>query len=338
MSTKKLIAILCPYFGKMDRCHMVLWFKCCKYNPEIDFILLSDDKEIEQLKRPENVRFVYMAWDTCKERIQKHYSFRVPLQYKYKICDLKPAYGELFADYVEGYGFWGHMDVSDTIFGNLRKFITDDLLRDYDKIHMYGHMTLYRNTHEVNARYRIPLLSGKSYRDVFMVEETMSFDEMYNEISINQIYKENNYNKIDEIEDLVADILPKYYGFWLFQDKGIKTPRVFEWNNGKLFEIILEGEIVRYREIGYVHYQKRRITNCLTEAENHYYMIPNRIISANAVLITPQWLNEVSVDKKYWDPVIGRVNRIINYSKNPKVFIRKLMSKTKRKFYTFIGK
>ena len=329
MNTKKrkLIAIVCPYFGKMDRSHMVLWFMCCKYNPEIDFVLITDDIEIEQLKRPENVRFVNMSWDSCKEMIQKHYHFKVPLQYKYKICDLKPAYGEIFHDYIEGYEFWGHLDVSDTIIGNLRKFITDDLLREYDKIHMYGHMTLYRNTPEVNARYKIPLKSGKSYRDVFMVEETMSFDEMYNEISINQIYKENNYSKIDEIEDLVADILPKHYSFWLYQDKGIKTPRLFEWNKGTLFEVILKDDLIRYREIGYIHYQKRKIINCLTEVVDHFYMIPNQIISVESVSITPKWISEVAADRFYVEPLIGRMNRIINYGKNPKVFIRKLLSK-----------
>ena len=31
------------------------------------------------------------------------------------------------------------MDVSDTIIGNLRMFITDDILRDYDKIHIVSH-------------------------------------------------------------------------------------------------------------------------------------------------------------------------------------------------------
>lgn len=324
---RKRIAILCPYFGKMDRNHMILWFMCCEYNPEIDFILLTDDIEIKQLKQPENVRFVYMSWASCKKRIQKHYNFKVPLQYKYKICDLKPAYGEIFHDYVEGYEFWGHMDSSDTIIGNLRKFITDDLLRDYDKIHMYGHLILYRNTEEVNTRYRIPLKSGKSFRRVFMVEETMSFDEMYNEISINQIYKENSFSKIDEVEDLVADILPKYYSFWLYQDKGIKTPRVFEWNKGTLFEVIIKDEMIRYREIGYVHYQKRKIKNSLTEATNHFYMIPNRIISAESITITPKWINAVSADRLYLEPIIGRLNRIINYSKNPKVFFRKLLSK-----------
>lgn len=192
----------------MNRSHMIVWFMCCKHNPEIDFILLTDDAEIGQLERPENVRFVNMSWDSCKERVQEHYDFRIPLQYKYKICDLRPAFGEIFHDYVDGYEFWGHMDVSDTIIGNLRKFITDDLLRDYDKIHMYGHITLYRNAPEANTRYKIPLQSGKSYRDVFKVEETMCFDDMYNEISINKIYEENSYSKIDEIEDLVADILP----------------------------------------------------------------------------------------------------------------------------------
>lgn len=327
--TRKQIAILCPYFGKMSIDHMRIWFMCCEYNPEIDFILLADDIRIDHLKHSENVRFVYMTWDSCKERIQKHYDFRIPLQYKYKICDLRPAFGEMFHDYVEEYEFWGHMDVSDTIIGNLRMFITDDILRDYDKIHIYGHLTLYKNTPEVNDGYRIPLQSGKSYRDVFVAEETVCFDDMYNEISINQIFRENGYSKIDEIENLVADVLPKYYSFWLYQDKGVKTPRVFEWNQGRLFEIVLKNERVRYREIGYVHFQKRKITYYLNETENHFYMIPNKIVSADSVTISPKWLKEVSEDRLYWEPTISRINRIINYSKNPKVFFRKLLSTIK---------
>ncbi len=325
VETRKTIGLICPYFGRLDQDHMKLWFQSCAYNMDIDFILITDDKEIEGLLKPDNVHCHYLAWDSCKKKIQSHYDFNVPLVYKYKICDLKPAFGEIFREYLEGYDYWGHIDVSDTIFGNLRRFITDDLLESYDKIHMFGHLILYKNTEEVNVRYRIPLKSGKSYRDVFAVEETMCFDEMYHEISINQIYKENKYRMIDRIPGLVVDILPYYWNFRLSQDKEVIIPRIIEWDKGTLNEIILEeGQIIK-NEIGYVHYQKRRITSCLKEGTDHYYIIPNRIIAAESVTITAEWMMTVSEDKVYWAPVKYRAKRIISYAKYPKVFIRKLL-------------
>ncbi len=327
----KKIGLLCPYFGKLDRDHMKIWFQCCAYNPDIDFILITDDQGMAELGKPENVRLIQMSWEDCKKRIEAAYDFNVPLVYKYKICDLKPAYGELFRDCLEEYDFWGHIDISDTIFGNLRAFITDELLNTYDKIHMYGHLTLYRNIPEVNARYRIPLSTGQSYRDVFTVEETMSFDEMYNEISINQIYKENHYSKIDRVPGLVVDILPYFWSFWLSQDRGVKIPRVLEWNQGVLKEIVLADEQIRAREIGYVHFQKRKISIDLTDTVDHFYLVPNCILPAASVTLTPEWLKQVSTDRTYWAPVVGRVNRIINYAKHPRVFMRKLRAVLKQR-------
>lgn len=320
-----------PYFGSLDPDHMKLWFKACKYNKDFDFILLSDDDKLAGINKPENVILVMMSWATCVQKIQSFYDFKIPLVYKYKLCDLKPAYGEIFREYLEGYEFWGHMDISDTIFGNLRNYITDDLLDFYDKIHMYGHFTLYRNTVENNGRYRIPLLSGKSYMDAFSVEETICFDEMYNEISINKIYMENGYKKIDDIQGLVIDILPFRWSFWLAQDNGKKIPRILEWDKGILKEVTLRGGNIVKREIGYVHFQKRRIANYLTVDTDHFFLIPNCVIPADLVTVTAEWLSKISKDRIYLSPMIGRIKRIINYGKHPKVFLRKLRSQQKRR-------
>lgn len=323
------IGIVCPYFGKMEPEHMKLWYQCCAYNPEIDFIIISDDAELEKRKRPDNVRFIWMTWESCSQRIQNLYDFHIALQYKYKICDLRPAFGEIFREYLQDYTFWGHMDVSDTLFGNLRKFVTDDILRSRDKIHMYGHFVLYRNTEEVNARYKINLKSGKSYKDVFMLEETMCFDDMYHEISICQIYRENRFSKIDRIPMLVSDILPYYYSFWCSQDQGRKIPRAYEWEKGMLTEITLEGGEICRQEIGYVHYQKRKIDHHLAGETDHYYLVPNSIVPVGEVSVSSAWLEEISRDKLYLDPLVGRIKRIYNYAKNPKVFLRKFRATVK---------
>ena len=48
------------------------------------------------------------------------------------------------------YDFWGYCDI-DLIFGNIRKFITDDILDKYDKILSRGHFTLFRNKDSINT-------------------------------------------------------------------------------------------------------------------------------------------------------------------------------------------
>lgn len=310
---------------------MELWFHSCEFNPDIDFILLTDDVGVLDLRKPVNVIVIQMSWQECVHRIESLYDFKIPLVYKYKICDLRPAYGEIFREYLEDYEFWGHMDVSDTIFGNLRMFITDDLLKAYDKIHMFGHLVIYRNSDENNARYRIPLKSGKSYRDAFSVEETVCFDDMYNEISVNRIFQENGFKKIDRVPGLVVDILPYWWSFWLSGDKGEKIPRIIEWNKGRLNEITLKKGAIRYREVGYVHFQKRRIKIASDIKKEHYYLIPNCIIPADSISVTPEWLIEITKDKIYLDPAIGRFRRIVNYGKHPKVFLRKIQEQRRHR-------
>ena len=82
----------------------------------------------------------------------REFDFSIYLDHPYKLCDYKPAYGYIFAEYAHGYDYWGHCDMTDCIFGNLRKFLSDDFLSGADKFMFLGHMTLYRNTDEINRR------------------------------------------------------------------------------------------------------------------------------------------------------------------------------------------
>lgn len=74
-----------------------------------------------------------MSFEKLKELVQSHFDFQISLEAPYKLCDFKPAYGDIFKDYAEKYDFWGHCDF-DMIFGNLRKFFNEDKLEKYDKV------------------------------------------------------------------------------------------------------------------------------------------------------------------------------------------------------------
>ena len=323
---KNSIVFLCPYFGTINKSQFSLWMKCCRKNEDIDFLFITDDDVVFEVERPENVKLIRMSWEECKELIQSRFDFKVSMAYAYKLCDLKPAYGSIFAEYIDGYDFWGHIDFSDTILGELRSFITDDILNEFDKIHIYGHLTLYRNTAENNERFRIPAECGITIEELFSREEVTGFDEMYNNPSINRIFKENGFALLEGVDNLVADVLPHDWRFRLAQDEEKRVSRVFECNDGKLYELSATDGEVSKREIGYVHFQKRKVCNKTSADTKHFYFVPNEFIDADHEL-TADEIIEYSKDKLYLDPLKGRISRIKWYAKHPSAFMRKLKEK-----------
>ena len=320
------ICFICPYFGTINKSIHSLWLKGCAANPSIYFLLITDDTDALAMTMPKNVEGIFMSWDDFVSLVRSKFSFRVVLNSPYKICDYRPAFGHIFSDYLDKYDYWGHTDSGDTVYGDLRKFLTEDLLSKYDKIHMFGHLTLYKNTDEVNQRYAIPSKSGLSVEDIFTVDETLCFDDMYQKASINRVYKENDFSLVERIPNLVADLYPSKWSFRLWEDNGKKNPRVFEWNHGKLFDVTVHGEELCRREIGYVHFQKRKMINEVPNGSDHFYMIPNRFIPATEIL-TIEMVKSWSKDKLYLDPLKGRIKRILNYAKQPDVFFRKIQEK-----------
>lgn len=323
---KNSIGFICPYFGTIEKEQYKLWLKSCAANNTIDFLLFTNDEDALSYDVSPNVKLIRMSWEECIKLIQRQFDFELTLAYAYKLCDFRPAFGLIFADYLKEYGFWGHMDNGDTILGDLRKFITDDILNTYDKIHIYGHLTLFRNETENNNRFRIPSKSGMTIEKIFTKDEVACFDDMYQEASINRIYKENNFPLLEEVENLVADILPCNWRFRLAQDKEERISRVFEWNNGKLYELTaVDGEVSK-REIGYVHFQKRKVCNKTSEDTEHFYFVPNEFIDAEREL-TAEDIVEYSKDKLYLEPLKGRIKRLKWYLKHPAAFGRKLKEK-----------
>lgn len=327
-SVNMRIAFLCPYFGKINTSLLKLWYKTCEYNPTMDFLIITDDEEALACEAPKNVKLIKMSWDECKALFQSQFDFEITFAYAYKLCDLKPAYGLVFSEYLKDYDFWGHIDSSDTILGDLRHFVSDELLSQNDKIHIYGHFTLYRNTAENNLRFMIQDKSGITIEELFSREEVTGFDEMWNVPSINTIWKDNGFSLAEEIPNLVADILPHKWRFGLWQDREY-TPRVFEWNEGKLFELTVKNRDIVKREIGYVHFQKRRIENLTSPDATHFYIVPNRFIDADRKL-TAEDIVELSKNKLYLAPIKGRFKRFKWYFKLPKALKRRLRKVIKK--------
>ena len=148
----------------------------CRFNPTIDFLLLTDNNDPD-LELPPNVKLIPYSMEQFKADAAKVLGFEVAVESGYKLCDFKPAYGHIFSDFIKEYDFWGYCDV-DVIFGNIRAFMTDELLDEYDIIsarhdYLTGCFALYRN----NPFMRELFQQSKDYRKVFTDPRNFFFDE-----------------------------------------------------------------------------------------------------------------------------------------------------------------
>lgn len=248
------IAYIVPYFGKFPK-GFQFWLMSCGCNPSIDWLIFTDDHT--EYNYPENVKVAYWSFEQMRERVQSIYDFPISLERPYKLCDFKPAYGEIFAKELQGYEFWGDCDI-DLVWGNIRKFYTDDILERYEKVGFNGHSMLFRNTPQVNARYRTIIEGLLSYREAFSVDKSFAFDEpgmdaIYEALDI-PVYKEIDF----------ANLLKYDYGFYLdWQEEGDKEKndaQVFTWSNGVVTRYYLYRGKIETREYLYLHYWCRPTT------------------------------------------------------------------------------
>lgn len=278
----KKIIFICPYFGKLPVNQMKLWLKSCEYNQNLKWLIITDDTT--QFKLPKNVEVMNLEIAQLKSKIQKKFDFDISLENGYKLCDYKPIYGYIFEDLISGYDYWGHCDLSDCIFGDIQKFLLEALKDNPDKVGFLGHLTLYKNSKEVNERFFIKTRCKKELKDIIGTNKNMAFDETF-EYSINYIYKENNFS-LKRIDDIYFDISTKYHEFksskWDndFKNLGFdKEKYIVEWDKGKLYKIKVEQNKIIRKEIGYVHYQKRKMDyNLDFNKVDHYFIVPNKFI------------------------------------------------------------
>ncbi|MCL1933938.1 MAG: hypothetical protein FWF53_09045 [Candidatus Azobacteroides sp.] len=148
----------------------------CRYNPTVDFLIFTDNTDAK-LDLPVNVKVIPYSIEHFKADAIKALGFEVAVESGYKLCDFRPAFGYIFYDYIKDYDFWGYCDI-DVIFGNIRAFMTDELLDEYDIIsarhdYLTGCFALYRN----NTEMRELFMQSRDYKKVFTEPRNFYFDE-----------------------------------------------------------------------------------------------------------------------------------------------------------------
>lgn len=175
MTTKHSIAILTCWYGDFPW-YFPYFIKSCVHNTTVDFIIVTDNQDAIPNK-PDNVIIVQKTLDTFKAEASAKLGLELQFENAYKICDLKPAFGLFFEDIFAKYDFWGHGDI-DMVYGDIRGFMTEDLLDTYDLISAHqnfvtGTFCLYRN----NQLNKNLFAESKDYKTIFLNPEYLGFDE-----------------------------------------------------------------------------------------------------------------------------------------------------------------
>ncbi len=151
------------------------YLRSCELNPSVNWLLAVDWERLPET--PANVRMRRITKDEIETLVTKRAGVRAKLAEPRKLCDYKVLYGTLFREECSGYDFWGFTDL-DIIYGDIRRFVTDDVLRRYDVItacryYCVGHFTIMRNNKKLNNLYR----KNRHYKKLLENESYAGFDE-----------------------------------------------------------------------------------------------------------------------------------------------------------------
>lgn len=268
------IALILSYFGSFPN-YFSLWLHSAGMNDTIDFYVLTDNKDT--FPHAENIHFVSCTLSGLQEHFSRFLGYNVALDTPYKLCDYKPALGLMFADILKNYDFWGYCD-PDIIWGNLRNFITDEVLETHDKIFELGHLTIFRNTERINKLFldwKAPIT--RSFYETSHTRDHVGFDEMGGLIPLNRMQAREGklriYNKIDIIGDIWYEET-RFNSAWC---KAADTPHIYEYRQGQLHALIADRNTVTRKPVMYVHLQKRPMKT-ETERGDHFLIKPNQFI------------------------------------------------------------
>jgi len=152
-----------------------LFLKSCETNPTVDVLIFSDC--LNNYSLPKNVKIIPITLEMFNSLASKKLGFKISVKEAYKLCDFKPAYAIIFSEYLNGYDFWGMIDI-DMVFGRIREFMTEELLEKYDIIntrhdYLTGSFLLFKNNFEINSLFT----KSKDYKKVFTSDIHYCFDE-----------------------------------------------------------------------------------------------------------------------------------------------------------------
>jgi len=262
--TSPSVRLVVPYFGERPS-YLPLVVRSMARNPDVDWLFLTD---AAVPGAPPNVCVRVCDFGELARRFQRHFDFPISLEQPYKLCDFRPAFGEVFREELAGYEFWGHCDL-DLVFGQIRQHLPPEAWKA-DKILIQGNFALYRNTPEAAGWFRHEI-DGISYRQVLSTPQAMHFDEW---AGIRYLLEDLGVPYWQD--DVIFDLSFRRYRTRAEHPSG-RDPRRYAWEDGEICEYRLEGGDIVRRTALLAHLQKRtmRAPGADVLAADRYWILAN---------------------------------------------------------------
>lgn len=161
-----------------------------------------------------------MHWNECRRLISNKLKIKFQSPDPYKLCDIRPAYGNVFDDYIKNYDFYGFGDI-DVIYGNIRKFVTSSVLDNdcitFNNKRINGHLCFIRNNETLRSAYqKIPDWKKKMEHPKYL-----GIDEDNQFYGIQRVFARESFNTP------LSPFIP-----WM--NGGFEFPTEWYWKDGKL--------------------------------------------------------------------------------------------------------
>lgn len=284
----KTIAMIMPYFGAFPAQYRA-WRQTALRNDTVDFHIFTDADERSEA----NIIVHKTSFERFADLFRGAFPFPIVLDRPYKLCEYKPAYGHVLQKYISRYDYWGFGDM-DLVYGDIRAFLTDDLLAKYKMFLGYGHMSLFRNDNDTNTWFMARVDGYQYYVDAFSTPKITFFDEY------------DHRGCADRWRDCRREdcCLEEQFDGGVFPFDNVSKPKqsyhfnsltrgwrrvVFEHVGRKLYMVRARGGRVERRESLYAHFQHRPFTVDTVTDYDHFLVLPSRITDypkhfANAAL------------------------------------------------------
>jgi hypothetical protein len=284
-----ILAFLGPWPPYVD-----LYLHSIRHNPDIDWLFVCDHAP-PYTALPCNVRVRATSKTQLAQRIADAVGTPVNLSVPYKLCDFRPAYGVTFRDELQGYDFWGHCD-NDVVFGQVRRFITNEILASYDKVLMHGYMALYRNSAAANGFYRLTTPSI-CYQDIFADPRYRGFDEW---LGIAPVLDHHGIPYFQR--EFMATPAP-----WRYDLQAVRVanyfPQAFVWDEGRILQLHWDGSKVVETEFAVFHLMRRKMNPPRFSADaslRRFAILPRGFRRLSAMPSTPEELMALNPRRRWY--------------------------------------
>lgn len=234
------ILILMPYFGQWP-----FWFELflasCELNPSIDWLLISDCGEPEYL--PANVAYKSLNFEEYKKLVSTKIGVNFLNANAYKICDVRPMFGLIHEEDIQGYDFWAFGDLDLVYASNLRDVFNSEILERYKLISNHatrisGHLTFVKNDQQMRYVFnKIPNWKEKVTADYHSSLDEKGFSKLFvKHKNFPQWLRKltNNFYPLAK-QSLFRETYTTPNGCIRWEDDSFEFPKVWYWQDGRIW-------------------------------------------------------------------------------------------------------